>query len=141
MTQRRSFRCVLQEPDGDISTTTSWFIASAAFEPERDFVEVSFPYYWGPVFTDLERSAVDGEVIVLRYYLNAPLKKAVIERDTDDLTREELVTYRDAVVTAIATELKTYHNFKCFSRRPKQGARNVIDGRWVIKWKFVQQPD
>eukprot|EP00974_Lingulodinium_polyedra_P103067 9977862-Lingulodinium_polyedra.AAC.1 len=32
-------------------------------------------------------------------------------------------------------ELQTWAKLKCFSRRPRQGARNVIDVRWVTKFK------
>ena len=126
------------DTDPDFSTTDSWHTASAAPNVECEFVEVRVPFVWAPVFTDLERPAVAGEVICLRIYLGTPIKKTVIERDTDDLTNEELITHREAVTTAIATEVKTWQHYKCFPRRAKQGARNVIDCRWVIKWKFVQ---
>ena len=126
------------DPDPDIAVTASWFIASALPEADPECVEVSFPYFWSPVLTDIDWQAVAGEVINLRFYLGTPLKKTVSDRDTDDLTKEELITHRDAVTAAIAKELKTWQHYKCFSRRPKQGARNVIDCRWVIKWQFVQ---
>ena len=33
-------------------------------------------------------------------------------------------------------ELQTWCKLKCFSRRPREGARNIIDVRWVIKFKW-----
>ena len=105
------------DTDPDVSTTESWYIASAAPNVECEFVELRFPYFWAPVITDLERPAVAGEVICLRFYL---------------VTQTEFLTHREAVTIAIATELKTWHRYKCFSRRAKQGARNVIGCRWVI---------
>eukprot|EP00974_Lingulodinium_polyedra_P095761 9282065-Lingulodinium_polyedra.AAC.1 len=33
-------------------------------------------------------------------------------------------------------ELQTWAKLKCFSRRPRQGARNVIDVCWVNKFKW-----
>ena len=33
-------------------------------------------------------------------------------------------------------ELQTWEKLKCFSRRPREGARNIIDVRWVIKYKY-----
>ena len=33
-------------------------------------------------------------------------------------------------------ELQTWEKLKRFSRRPRQGARNIIDVRWVIKYKW-----
>ena len=92
-----------------------------------------------PVFTDLERPAVAGEMICLRVFLGTPIKKTVnstepksLDNDYDDLTRDELILHREAVTSAIATELKTWQHFKYFSRRAKQVARNVIHCRLVI---------
>ena len=129
-------------PDTNVELeVSSSFLVAHADPADVEFVEIAFGHTWGPMFDDLPREAEEGETILLRVYLNSPVKKTVIERDTDDLTREELVLHRDMVITAIATELKTWHHYKCFSRRKRAGARNVIDCRWVIKWKFVQQPD
>ena len=33
-------------------------------------------------------------------------------------------------------ELQTWARLKCFSRKPRSSARNVIDVRWVIKFKW-----
>eukprot|EP00974_Lingulodinium_polyedra_P088040 8537932-Lingulodinium_polyedra.AAC.1 len=33
-------------------------------------------------------------------------------------------------------ELQTWAKLKCFSRRPRQGTQNVIDVRWVDKFKW-----
>ena len=35
-------------------------------------------------------------------------------------------------------ELKTWQQYKCFERRPSSESRNVIDTRWVYKWKKVK---
>ena len=51
--------------DPDVSTTDSWYIASAAPDFECEFVEVRFPYVWALVLADLERPAAAGEVICL----------------------------------------------------------------------------
>ena len=74
----------------------------------------------------------------MRFFLGTRIKKTVIERNTDDLTREELITHREAVTSAIATVLKTWQQYEYFSVHAKQGARNVIDCRWVTKCKFAQ---
>ena len=68
-------------------------------------------------------------------------KKAVIERDTDLLTRDELVTHSQEVAAAILAELKTWLKYECFTRRDRRTARNVVDCKWVIKWKQELLPD
>ena len=44
----------------DIDVTSSWLIAAALPEARVDFVEVSFPYFWSPVLTDIGRQATAG---------------------------------------------------------------------------------
>ena len=34
-------------------------------------------------------------------------------------------------------ELQRWHNLKAFERMPKAIAHNVVDSRWVLKWKEV----
>ena len=42
----------------------------------------------------------DGLTARLRFYLHNPVKQAVVERDTDDLTPEEYDKHNDLVVAA-----------------------------------------
>ena len=37
-------------------------------------------------------------------------------------------------------ELQTWAKLKCFSRKPRKEANNIIDTRWVIKFKWEQEP-
>ena len=41
---------------------------------------------------------------------------------------------------AIKQELKTWVKYGCISRKMRNLARNIIDVKWVIKWKFEQEP-
>ena len=65
----------------------------------------------------------------------AGAKKAVIDRDTDLLTPAELQTESARVREAMLKELKTWAQYDCVARHPRVSARNVIDTRWVLKWK------
>ena len=80
------------------------------------------------------KSEVDkGYAVVEQHYLVN--KKSVIERDTDLLTKDELIKFSTEVAAAILAELKTWLKFQCFTRRARNTARNVVDCKWVIKWK------
>ena len=68
-------------------------------------------------------------------------KKAVIERDTDLLTKDEIEKHREEVTAATVAELLTWNKHGCFSRKPKRQARNIVDCKWVIKWKHEMLPD
>ena len=84
----------------------------------------------------LPRPLKEGEHAVLRIYLEAGARKAVIERDTDLLTAEEKITHRAEVRAAILKELQTWAGYKCFSIKARKLARNIIDSRFVLKWKY-----
>eukprot|EP00959_Pyramimonas_sp_CCMP1952_P048887 1021389-Pyramimonas_sp.AAC.1 len=67
--------------------------------------------------------------------VHAAVKTAVIKRDTDLLTKEEVPRLSQEVAAAILEELTIWVKHKCFERRPVRGARSVIDSRHVFKWK------
>ena len=79
-----------------------------------------------------------GHSARLRMYTKADQKKAVIERDTDNLTSAEIEKHSREVEAAIYEELKIWIEHKYFERRPRKGARNILDVRWVYKWKWVK---
>ena len=66
-----------------------------------------------PVRPDSYRERRRLEHLALESQVN---KKMVVERDTDLLTREELVKHRLEVIAAIVAELKTWLKYKCFCR-------------------------
>ena len=73
-------------------------------------------------------------------YLNihpAGIKRTIKETEEEVLSPEEVQQHRDEVASAILTELQTWQKYQCFSRRRRDQARNIIDCRWVFKWKFV----
>ena len=41
------------------------------------------------------------------------------------------------VMTAINDELKTWIDHDCFQRHPRRNAVNILDVKWVLKWKWI----
>ena len=76
----------------------------------------------------------------LRTYLNQLVNTAVVERDIDTLTNEEWSTHRTAINVAMVDELKIWIRYECFRVVPRAGARNILDVRWVCKWKYIKDP-
>ena len=79
-----------------------------AFAPEVDhdgnpYVDIMFPEEQAKLI--LGAPPPEGYTARLRFYLNNPVKRAVVERDTDDLTPEEYDIHHDAVVAAAHEEL------------------------------------
>ena len=83
----------------------------------------------------LERQPQPGEIVLLQMGQNT-VRQAVVKRDDDLLTPQQLKENWPEVQAAMLKELKTWADLKCFSRRPRKGSRNIIDVRWVIKFKW-----
>jgi len=66
---------------------------------------------------------------------NKQFKKAVVDRADHILTPQETKDHWPEVIAAMKKELETWVKLKCISRKPRDTARNVIDVRWVLKWK------
>ena len=79
-----------------------------------------------------------NQVATLRMYLNQDIKRSIIERDTDNLTKEEFKTHEKEVEQSTYDELKVWIEHDCFDRRPRKGATNILDIRWVAKWKWIK---
>ena len=73
----------------------------------------------------------------LRVYLSG-VKKAVIDRDTDLLTAQEYREHAAEVRAAVLEELTIWVKHGCFSRKPRKYATNIIDVKWVGKWKHAK---
>ena len=54
------------------------------------------------------------------------------------LTREEALQHEAACNKAMLEELQRWLNLGAFERVSKKYASNVIDARWVLKWKIVK---
>ncbi len=142
-----------QEPS-DILTNDGWhnvcpnyhaIASNARVEPEPlppdtgieedNYVDFEFSGWTAKLVHERPRDPVEGEVLVLRVFQSG-IKRAVIERDTDLLTPAELITHKQEVEAAMTKEFHTWNKFKCISRKWKAGAQNVIDCKWVYKWKW-----
>ena len=77
---------------------------------------------------------------VMQVYASG-FRNTVIKRDTDLLTPQEMVTHKEEVQAAILEELKTWLKYKCFTRMSRDGATNIMDSRFVAKWKKTEGPD
>ncbi len=103
-------------------------------QPEADWVELGI---YAPVthMFELENEPEWGEMILIQMGHNT-VRQTVVQRDDDLLTPEQLQTHWAEVQAAMLKELQTWAKLNCFSRRQRQGASNVIDVRWVIKFKW-----
>jgi len=106
-------------------------------QPENvEYLELEFPKSAAVFLVDPPTMQKD-EVAVMRIYKTGA-RNIVVERSDDLLTPQEVLENREAVKAAMLKELLTWHSFKCFSRKRRSESRNIIDSRWVLKWKYVK---
>ena len=104
----------------------------------NEYVEMLFPADTAKLILDEEPPP--GFCARMRCYV-AHGKKAVVDRDTDLLTADEYRENRKAVAASVLEELKIWITRKCFTRRWRKGAYNILDVKWVGKWKWVKVKD
>ena len=78
----------------------------------------------------------EDDYYVVRVYLSG-VKQTVVERKDNIISREEALQHEEACNQAMLDELKRWLNLGAFERVSKKHASNVIDARWVFKWKQV----
>ena len=65
------------------------------------------------------------------------VKRTVVERANSILSIDEARANEAAVNRAMLEELTRWHQLHAFERMPRKLASNLIDARWVLKWKEV----
>lgn len=83
------------------------------------------------------QALLPGHVATLRVYLADSVKRAVVVKEDDILTKKELLEH-SKVSAATVTELKTWLTNNCFKMCPLKDAQNLMTSRYVAKWKWVQ---
>ena len=65
------------------------------------------------------------------------MKRTVVQREANLLDAEEARKYPNEVRRAMLEEFQRWLNLGAFERMPKEDASNLIDARWVLKWKKI----
>ncbi|MFM7989285.1 MAG: hypothetical protein ACKPKO_59225, partial [Candidatus Fonsibacter sp.] len=102
-----------------------------------DMSKLAYRGYDGDRLVDVDFPR-PGEHLCVSIYPVTAAAQAVVKRDDALLTQEEVQKHWPAVLAAIKQELETWVKYGCISRKPRKLARNIIDVKWVIKWKFEQ---
>ena len=58
-------------------------------------------------------------------------------KEFDNLSKEELLEHKAEADEAKFGELRDLHGLGCYGRMRRSEAKNIVDTRWVIKWKLV----
>ena len=110
------------------------------YTPEElpDDVELLIPCEAQAVWNLEPDLMVTEDQMICFKVVNTKVKSSVISRDDELLTPEETRKHWPEVCQAMLKELQTWQKLNCFSRKLRKDARNIIDTRWVLKWKWEQ---
>ena len=107
-------------------------------------VELLFPYPTSHLIACSDHHVGLGESLVctmrrnnlVSYKVETNItRRAVVQRDDDVLTPARVTEHGKDIEQGMMKELQTWANLHCFSRKKRKEARNVIDTRWVHKFK------
>ena len=71
-------------------------------------------------------------------YNREELPTAVIQRVNHLISRDEALQHVSECRAAMIKELERWSRHKAWQRRPRAGSQNVLQSRWVLKWKNMQ---
>lgn len=97
-------------------------------------IEVHWPHT--KTLEGLTQEPKEEDIVELRCY-ESHVRKAVIDRQDNLMTPEEIKQNAEECYKAMLRELQTWSELKCFQRRPRADAPCIIDTRWVFRWKYV----
>ena len=115
------------------------YLMNQAKRYTEDIAEIELPYELldAETRTLLGRQPQPDEIIVLYADRNSGGQTHVIERDTPNLTPAECKQHAVELDKAMAKEWASWNEHASFEPRLRSKANNVIDARWVHKWKYV----
>ena len=83
----------------------------------------------------LPREPAPDEMVVFKVEANS-VRKQIVKRDDDILSPQQVKDHWPEVSAAMLKELQTWAKLKCFSRKSRRLAHNIIDTKWVNKFKW-----
>eukprot|EP00971_Amphidinium_carterae_P299393 5948730-Amphidinium_carterae.1 len=61
----------------------------------------------------------------------------VIQKEFDTLTETEMIQHAKDLQQSRLTEISKLFRLQCFRRIPRHAAQNLLDAKWVYKWKKI----
>ena len=104
-----------------------------------EYVELCFPAEMASIILDEQQlnGMQAGEVATLRVYIAQSVKRAVVIKEDDILTKKDLEANSGEVAEATLAELKTWLDNDCLVTCLRKNAQNLMTSRYVSKWKWI----
>ena len=101
-------------------------------------VEIGFEDLMVRAHVGLGHFAALDEVIITKLEASSGEQSSIATKDFDVLTKEEQEAHQSKVCAAKFKEIKDLHDLGCFARMLRRSAKNLVDTRWVHKWKLIE---
>ena len=102
------------------------------------YVEILFEYENAKLI--LDEPPPHGYTARYRFYLNQPMAQPVIEEEgSSDLKPQDWIERKEEIRAAVREGLMIWIKHGCFERAPRTSSKNVLDVRWVGKFKWVKK--
>eukprot|EP00959_Pyramimonas_sp_CCMP1952_P288985 6043694-Pyramimonas_sp.AAC.1 len=82
-------------------------------------------------------TVLEGYVMTRRCDARRCYIETVIEREMNILTMDGLKKYARDVAESCLLELQRWCGMGMFTRMARKRATNLVDSRWVLKWKLI----
>ena len=105
----------------------------------EDILEVEIPrcYLTKEALATFKTPVQPDDIIVMCINRRSQGVSYLIERETPNLSPEEMKTHAKELDEAMAKEWGSWNDHQSFEPRLRSKASNVIDARWVHKWKMI----
>jgi hypothetical protein len=101
-----------------------------------ELLEIEVPHHFAKFFiTEIQPDK--DEVLVFQVNPKSGAQRVIVERELNVLTSEESRKHRQLIKTAMRKELKGWHDLNTMRPQRRNVATNLVDGKWVNKWKIV----
>ena len=133
----------------ELPDTTDIYMSDEDADPETynideddigQYVELCFTGDMAPIVLDEgeARGMTPDDVATIRVYIAQNTKRAVVVKEDDLLSKQELLTHAKEVAKATVNELTIWINNTCFKKCLLKNAQNVMTSRYVAKWKWIK---
>ena len=130
---------VCQSQDEDVHVTIDADIDDHDYTYTLDadehghYVELCFTDDMSNIILAEHQRLHTGDIATLRVYVTQAAKRAVVVKDDDILTRQELKDHAAEVSKATVAEIKIWLQNNCFRKCLLKGAQNTTTSRYVAK--------
>ena len=103
------------------------------------YVELCVSDNMAPAILDECQDLSPGEIATVRVYISDKVKRTVVVKEDDLLTKAEIQKHEGEVAAATKKEILTWLENDCFEMCLLKDAKNIMTSRYVAKWKWVME--